>query len=239
MDGDLQDPPELVPEMAERWRQGYDVVYAVRAARPGETRFKRGTASLFYRLMARLTSVDIPLDTGDFRLVDSRVVTIVANMREPDRYLRGMFAWVGFRQTSVSSSERPARPGTRSTRSRGCSASRPMGLLSFSTAPLRVTLATGFAIAGLASPRGDRDPAEGVRRFHDARLGFVDRGAQLLQRRSADGPGNDRAVRRADLRAGQAPPALSRQPHRRLQRLRTRPGLASTPLTGEQPTQRS
>ena len=140
--------------MAERWRQGYDVVYAVRAARPGETRFKRGTASLFYRLMSRLTNVEIPLDTGDFRLVDSRVATIVANMREPDRYLRGMFAWVGFRQTSVSY-ERAAR----SAGDTKYSVARMLrfatdGLLSFSTAPLRLTLGVGFAIAGLAFAAG-------------------------------------------------------------------------------------
>lgn len=154
MDGDLQDPPELVPEMAERWRDGYDVVYAVRAARPGETRFKRGTASLFYRLMARLTSVEIPLDTGDFRLVDSRVAAIVANMREPDRYLRGMFAWVGFRQTSVSY-ERAARAAgdTKYSVTRMLRFATD-GLLSFSTAPLRLTLATGFVIAGLAFAAG-------------------------------------------------------------------------------------
>jgi polyisoprenyl-phosphate glycosyltransferase len=154
MDGDLQDPPELVPEMAQRWRDGYDVIYGVRSARPGETRFKRGTATLFYKLMAKLTNVEMPLDAGDFRLVDRRVAEIVANMREPDRYLRGMFAWVGFRQTSVSY--------TREARSSGdtkYSLGRMLrfatdGLLSFSTAPLRITLASGFVIAGLAFAAG-------------------------------------------------------------------------------------
>jgi glycosyltransferase involved in cell wall biosynthesis len=154
MDGDLQDPPELVPEMAERWREGYDVVYAVRAARPGETRFKRGTASLFYRLMARLTNVEIPVDTGDFRLVDSRVAAIVANMREPDRYLRGLFAWVGFRQTAV-----PYERAARSAGDTKYSLGRMLrfatdGLLSFSTVPLRLTLASGFVIAALAFAAG-------------------------------------------------------------------------------------
>jgi glycosyltransferase involved in cell wall biosynthesis len=150
MDGDLQDPPELVPELAERWRAGNDVVYAVRSARPGETRFKRGTASLFYRLMGKLTSIEIPLDAGDFRLVDSRVAQIVANMREPDRYLRGMFAWVGFRQTAVPY-ERPARAAGEGKYTLGRMLRFAVdGLLSFSTAPLRITLASGFAIAGLA-----------------------------------------------------------------------------------------
>ena len=154
MDGDLQDPPELVAEMAQRWREGYDVVYAVRSARPGETRFKRGTANLFYRLISKLTNVKMPVDAGDFRLVDRRVAGIVANMREPDRYLRGLFAWVGFRQTSVTY-ERAARAAGESK----YSLMRMLrfavdGLLSFSTIPLRVTLASGFAIAGLAFAAG-------------------------------------------------------------------------------------
>jgi polyisoprenyl-phosphate glycosyltransferase len=154
LDGDLQDPPELVPEMAKRWRDGNDVVYAVRSARPGETRFKRGTASLFYRLLAKLTNVEMPLDAGDFRLVDRRVAGIVANMREPDRYLRGLFAWVGFRQTSV-----PYERGARSAGDTKYSFGRMLrfatdGLLSFSTAPLRITLASGFVIAGLAFAAG-------------------------------------------------------------------------------------
>ena len=154
MDGDLQDPPEVVPEMAARWREGYDVVYAVRATRAGETRFKRGAASLFYRLMSRLASIEIPLDAGDFRLVDQRVASIVANMPEPDRYLRGMFAWVGFKQTSVTY-EREARAAGEGK----YSLMRMLhfavdGLLSFSTAPLRMTLASGFAIAGLAFAAG-------------------------------------------------------------------------------------
>jgi dolichol-phosphate mannosyltransferase len=154
MDGDLQDPPELVPEMTERWREGYDVVYAVRSARPGETRFKRGTAGLFYRLMAKLTNVEMPVDTGDFRLVDRRVAGIVANMREPDRYLRGLFAWVGFRQTSVSYERGPRSAGdTKYSLSRMLRFATD-GLLSFSTAPLRITLASGFVIAGLAFAAG-------------------------------------------------------------------------------------
>jgi glycosyltransferase involved in cell wall biosynthesis len=150
MDADLQDPPELAPKLAECWREGYEVVHAVRAARAGESWFKRVTASLFYRLIRRLTSVEMLADAGDFRLVDKRVGRIVSNMPEPDRYLRGIFAWVGFRQTSVTY--------TREARAAGetkYSLPRMMrfavdGLISFSTAPLRITLAAGFAIAGLA-----------------------------------------------------------------------------------------
>ena len=102
IDADLQDPPELIPEMIERWRAGYQVVYAVRAGREGETWFKLFTAKLFYRLLYRITDVDIPLDTGDFRLMDRRVVDVLKSMREHSRFIRGMTSWVGFKQTGVS-----------------------------------------------------------------------------------------------------------------------------------------
>ena len=154
MDGDLQDPPELVGEMARRWREGYDVVYAVRSARPGETRFKRWTANLFYRLFDRLTNVRMPLDAGDFRLVDRRVAGIVANMREPDRYLRGMFAWVGFKQTSVTYERQVRAAGESKYSLMQMLRFAADGLLSFSTVPLRVTLGSGFVIAGLAFAAG-------------------------------------------------------------------------------------
>ncbi len=102
IDADLQDPPELIPELIERWRAGYQVVYAVRAGREGETWFKLFTAKLFYRLLYRITDVDIPLDTGDFRLMDRRVVDVLKSMREHSRFIRGMTSWVGFKQTGVS-----------------------------------------------------------------------------------------------------------------------------------------
>jgi polyisoprenyl-phosphate glycosyltransferase len=154
MDGDLQDPPEVVPEMAARWRDGYDVVYAVRTARAGETRLKRASSSLFYRLLAKMSRVEMPLDTGDFRLVDSRVAQIVANMREPDRYLRGMFAWVGFRQTAVNYEREPRAAGEPKYSFGQMLRFAVDGLLSFSTAPLRFTLASGFVIAALAFAAG-------------------------------------------------------------------------------------
>lgn len=154
MDADLQDPPELVPELAERWREGYEVVHAVRSARAGETRFKRRTASLFYRLIRRLTSVEMPLDAGDFRLVDRRVARIVSNMPEPDRYLRGMFAWVGFRQTSVTYARAPRAGGETKFSLTSMIRFATDGLISFSTVPLRIVLAAGFVIAGLAFAAG-------------------------------------------------------------------------------------
>ena len=101
MDADLQDPPEVALELARRWREGYEVVYAVRDERDGESRLKLATARWFYRVMGRMSEVPIPVDAGDFRLVDRRAVDAVASMREHSRYLRGMFAWVGYDQTGV------------------------------------------------------------------------------------------------------------------------------------------
>ncbi len=101
MDSDLQDPPEVIPELIARWREGYEVVYAQRTEREGETFFKLLTASLFYRIIYRITDVDIPRDTGDFRLLDRKVVDVLNQMRERHRFLRGMSVWVGFRQVGV------------------------------------------------------------------------------------------------------------------------------------------
>ncbi len=101
IDADLQDPPELILEMIERWKAGYQVVYAVRDQRKGESWFKLFTAKLFYRLINRLTDVNIPLDTGDFRLMDRKVVDALKAMREHNRFIRGMTSWVGFKQTGV------------------------------------------------------------------------------------------------------------------------------------------
>lgn len=101
IDSDLQDPPETIVNLIAKWREGFEVVYAVRAKRPGETLFKLATAKMFYRLIYRITDVDIPLDTGDFRLMDRRVVNAVTGMREHNRFIRGMTSWVGFRQTGI------------------------------------------------------------------------------------------------------------------------------------------
>lgn len=101
IDADLQDPPSVILDLIAKWREGYHVVYAVRSERRGETWFKTASAKLFYRLIYRITDVDIPLDTGDFRLMDRRVVDAVNQMREHNRFIRGMASWVGFRQTGV------------------------------------------------------------------------------------------------------------------------------------------
>ncbi|MDP9227687.1 MAG: glycosyltransferase family 2 protein [Actinomycetota bacterium] len=150
MDSDLQDPPELIPKLVARWREGYDVVYAVRSRRAGESGFKLRTAHLFYRLMNRASDIDLPLDAGDFRLIDRRVVEVVRNMREPDRYLRGMFAWAGFRQTGVEFDRDARAAGDTKYSLPRLIRFATDGLISFSTVPLRLALALGFAISVFA-----------------------------------------------------------------------------------------
>ena len=102
MDADLQDPPELLPDLIAKWQDGFEVVFAQRIARKGESLFKRTTASIFYRLLQKLTQVDIPPDTGDFRLIDRKVITALNEMPEKNRFMRGMISWTGFRQTGIT-----------------------------------------------------------------------------------------------------------------------------------------
>jgi polyisoprenyl-phosphate glycosyltransferase len=150
IDGDLQDPPEVVLEMLPLWREGYEVIHAVRRRRAGESRMKLWTAHRFYRLMHRLSDVEFPVDTGDFRLVDRRVADVVRQMRESDRYLRGMFAWVGFRQTSVAYDRDQRFAGKTKNSWRRMISFAIDGILGFSVAPLRVILGLGFVISLLS-----------------------------------------------------------------------------------------
>ena len=101
IDADLQDPPAVIPELIDKWKAGYEVVYAVRSQRKGESLFKKWSAKLFYRLIHRITDINIPVDTGDFRLMDAKVVNVLRQMREHHRFIRGMTSWVGFKQTGV------------------------------------------------------------------------------------------------------------------------------------------
>ncbi|NLM49774.1 MAG: glycosyltransferase family 2 protein, partial [Clostridiaceae bacterium] len=101
IDADLQDPPEIIPEMIKLWKSGYDVVYGKRVKRKGETVFKKATAKIFYRLLKRLTSFDIPVDTGDFRLIDRKVCDILKSLKEKNRFIRGLVSWTGFKQCAV------------------------------------------------------------------------------------------------------------------------------------------
>ncbi|MCK0138491.1 glycosyltransferase family 2 protein [Aliiroseovarius sp. F47248L] len=147
MDADLQDPPEIVHELIAKWKEGYEIVHAQRRAREGETRFKKLTASLFYRLLARLSSVDIPRDVGDFRLVDAKVIQAIKSMPERDRFLRGMFAWVGFRQTLVQF-DRPERAAGVSKYPLKKMVRLAMdGVVGFSDAPLRLALWLGALVS--------------------------------------------------------------------------------------------
>jgi glycosyltransferase involved in cell wall biosynthesis len=144
MDADLQDPPEVVPDLLARWREGYEVVYAVREDRAGEAWLKRKTAAWFYRVLRRLASVNMPVDVGDFRLVDRRALDAFRSMRERRRYVRGMFSWVGFRQTGVVY-RRPERFAGEPKYSFSKSLRLAVdGIVSFSNAPLRLALIWGF-----------------------------------------------------------------------------------------------
>ena len=150
MDSDLQDPPEVVPELVARWQEGYEVVYAVREEREGEGWLKRTTAAWFYRLLRRIASVDMPLDAGDFRLVDRSALDAFRSMRERTRYVRGMFSWVGFRQIGVPY-RRPERfAGEPKYSFRKSLRLAADGLISFSNAPLRFALIGGFLFSSLA-----------------------------------------------------------------------------------------
>ncbi len=150
IDADLQDPPELIPQMLARWREGVDVVYGEREARAGETRFKRWSASLFYRLLNRLSNTPIPVDTGDFRLMDRRVVDAVLAMPERDRFLRGMVAWTGFRQEPLRYQRAARAAGKSKYPLRRMLRFAADGLLSFSLVPLRLAVYLGLLASGLA-----------------------------------------------------------------------------------------
>jgi glycosyltransferase involved in cell wall biosynthesis len=150
MDADLQDPPAVVIDMAARWREGYQVVYGVRADRSTDTWFKRTTASLFYRGLRRLTDTDIPADVGDFRLMDRRVIDAMSAMREGSRFVRGMVASVGFRQIGVPYDREPRFAGETKYPLRKMLRLAADGVVGFSRMPLRLTLQAGFAVATLS-----------------------------------------------------------------------------------------
>ncbi len=146
IDGDLQDPPELVLDMIVKLREGYDVVYGVRRLRKQETLFKRATAALFYRGLRALTSVDIPLDTGDFRVMSRRVVDVLIHMPEKHRFLRGMVSWIGFKQTGFEY-DRDARFAGKTKYSLSKMMAFALdGLTSFSTVPLKLIARLGYLV---------------------------------------------------------------------------------------------
>lgn len=150
MDADLQDPPEVILDLAKKWREGYEVVYAVRAEREGESWFKKITASAFYRLIRRITDVNIPVDAGDFRLMDRKVVDVLKQMRERHRFPRGMSAWVGFRQIGVEYKRAARHAGVTKYPFRKMLGLALNAITSFSYFPLQVATYVGFFSAGIA-----------------------------------------------------------------------------------------
>jgi glycosyltransferase involved in cell wall biosynthesis len=147
IDADLQDPPELIPEMIAKWREGYDMVYATRRSRHGESAVKRTTANLFYRLLGRISEVEIPRNTGDFRLMDRRVVDALRLMPERNRFMKGLFAWVGFKQTAIYYDRDPRLAGETSWNYIRLWRLAVDGITSFSAAPLKVWSYLGLALS--------------------------------------------------------------------------------------------
>jgi polyisoprenyl-phosphate glycosyltransferase len=150
IDADLQDPPEVIAAMIERWREGFDVVYGVRAEREGEGAMKLATASAFYRLLQRLTNIPIPADVGDFRLMSRRAVDQLKLLREKDRFVRGLVSWIGFNQTGLTYSRDKRFAGTTKYPLRKMIKFAFDGITSFSTAPLKLATWSGYSASLLA-----------------------------------------------------------------------------------------
>ena len=150
IDADLQDPPELIPELLRHWREGYDVVYATRVSRDGETRLKKATAFLFYRVMRRATRITIPADTGDFRLLSRRAARALGQLQEQHRFMKGLFAWIGFPQKSVPYRREPRYAGETKWNYWRLWNFALEGITSFTIAPLKVATYLGLATALLS-----------------------------------------------------------------------------------------
>ncbi|MBU6119725.1 glycosyltransferase family 2 protein [Hymenobacter siberiensis] len=150
IDADLQDPPELIVDLYAKLQQGYDVVYAKRRSRQGESYAKKLTAKLFYRILARITRVSIPVDTGDFRIISRRIVLTLRQMPEQHKFLRGQIAWVGFRQTFVEYDRAERAGGETGYTYRKMLSFALDGITSFSDAPLKAATVMGFTVSGVA-----------------------------------------------------------------------------------------
>jgi dolichol-phosphate mannosyltransferase len=146
MDADLQDPPEMIPELVAKWREGFDVVYAVRGAREGEPRLRLASISLFYRLLSLMSPTPIPENAGDFRLLSRRAATAISAMPERARFLRGMTSWIGFRQTGVTYARDARFAGTSKYSLAKLFRLALDGITSFSTTPIKLVTAVGFAL---------------------------------------------------------------------------------------------
>jgi polyisoprenyl-phosphate glycosyltransferase len=218
MDADLQDPPEVVLELIEKWKEGYDVVHAERTSRDGEGAFKRASADLFYRILGLLSDTPIPHNVGDFRLIDRKALDCFLAMPERDRFVRGMFAWIGFRQTAVKF-QRPVRAaGDTKYSLRKMVGLAASALVSFSDAPLRLALWAGAAVSAVALLYGliviaqwaAGDPS--LMRGWSSTIVVI---AFLGGGEHAD-DGRHRRLRRAHLCRGEGAPALYRRTRGRL-----------------------
>ena len=147
IDADLQDPPEIFPEMAAKWKEGYHVVYGKRAKRMGESWFKKMSAKMFYRLISRMSTVDLPLDTGEFRLIDRKVCDAVNRLPEKNRYIRGLVSWVGFRQTAVEYVREERFAGVTKYPLRKMISFAMDAIASFSYKPLKIATTLGFLLS--------------------------------------------------------------------------------------------
>ena len=150
IDADLQDPPELFPKMIEKWREGYEVVYGVRSERKGETGFKKLTAGVYYRFLKRMTDVDLPVDTGEFRLIDRKVCNAIKRIKEKNRYMRGLVSWVGFKQTAVEYVREKRFAGETKYPLTKMIKLAMDGITSFSYKPLKLAANLGFGISALS-----------------------------------------------------------------------------------------
>ncbi|HET7664003.1 MAG TPA: glycosyltransferase [Rhodanobacteraceae bacterium] len=154
IDADLQDPPELIPQLVAGWREGFDVVYATRDFREGESRIKRVTASAFYHTLERMSDIPIPRDTGDFRLMSRRAVGAMRQLRERQRFMKGLFAWIGYPQKAVHYRRQPRARGSSKWNYWRLWNLAIEGITSFSVVPLRLATWLGLATAGLAFAYG-------------------------------------------------------------------------------------
>ncbi len=150
IDGDLQDPPELIPDMISLWQSGYDVVYGKRISRKGDTFFKKITAKLFYRMLHSMTEVNIPVDTGDFRLIDRRVADTLKQLPERSRYVRGLMSWVGFKQTAIEFERAERFAGETKYPLKKMIKLAMDGIMSFSYKPLKFASWIGVTISGIS-----------------------------------------------------------------------------------------
>ncbi|CAN5604108.1 glycosyltransferase family 2 protein [soil metagenome] len=150
IDADLQDPPELIPDLYKKWEEGFEVVYAKRRSREGETKLKKLTAKMFYRILKKITSINIPVDTGDFRLIDRKIIEVLKKMPEQQKFLRGQISWIGFRQTYIEYDRDSRHAGKTGYTFKKMIRLALDGITSFSNLPLKFATFAGFMVSGIA-----------------------------------------------------------------------------------------